>query len=136
MSRYPSYFSKDELTFYAIRSRGPGGQNVNKVSSAALLIWDFQTSKVLDRVQKSKILQKMKAQVNRDGLIFIRSDEFRDLERNKARCIEKLLKYLERAFHVDKERVATKPTFSSKRKRVEDKRHRGNLKRERGGSCP
>lgn len=120
-----------EFKFFAVRSRGPGGQNVNKVNSAAILVWDYQSSRKLNAEEKSLVSAKCKKLINKDGNIQIRSDEFRDLERNKSRCIEKLQLHLMRAFHKPAPRVASKPTRSSIKKRLDHKRRRGEVKKTR-----
>lgn len=120
-----------EVKFIAIRSRGPGGQNVNKVSSAALMLWAFEESRYVDDLQKALIRAKLGASINKENEIFLRSDEFRDLEQNKQGCLRKLEGLLARAFFKPKPRKATKPTKASKRRRLEGKKHRGDLKKER-----
>jgi len=121
----------NDVSFTAIRSSGPGGQNVNKVSSAALLIWDFKSSHLLTEHQKVLIAEKLPGLVNKEGLLHVKSMEFRDLERNKARCLEKLLEGLKKAFHKPKPRKATKPTRSSSRKRMDSKTKHGDTKKMR-----
>lgn len=121
----------DEVSFTAVRSRGPGGQNVNKVSSAALLFWNFENSSAISSEERQLIREKLTNSVNKEGEVFVRSDEFRDLERNKARCFEKLEEMLRWAFFKPKPRKATKPTKASRRKRVEGKRRRGEIKKSR-----
>ena len=123
---------RHEVFFKAVRSRGPGGQNVNKVSSAALLYWDYQYSRLLTEFQKQKLSQRLSAMINSDNQIYLRSDEFRDLEQNKSRCLEKLSDAITAALHVPKKRKPTKPTYSSKQKRHEGKKSRGEIKRLRG----
>jgi ribosome-associated protein len=120
-----------EVKFVAVRSRGPGGQNVNKVSSAAILLWDFNSSRGLNETQRHLARQKLQSSINKDGLIFLRSDEFRDLERNKGRCLEKLQALLTAAFHVPKYRRATKPSRSSKIRKQESKSRRSDIKKNR-----
>ncbi|MEQ1665272.1 MAG: alternative ribosome rescue aminoacyl-tRNA hydrolase ArfB [Bdellovibrionales bacterium] len=120
-----------ELQFTAIRSRGPGGQNVNKVNSAALMQWDFMLSHSLTEEQKNLINEKLYNYINADEIFYIRSDEFRDLERNQSRCIEKLEQLLRFAFFKPKPRKKTKPTKSSKRKRLDNKKQRGDIKKSR-----
>ena len=122
---------ESEVKFVAVRSRGPGGQNVNKVSSAAILLWDFGHSNSLSAFQKEKVSAKLQSSINKENQIFLRSDEFRDLEKNKARCLEKLESLLEAAFHVPKARKATRPTRSSKVKKREYKSHRSDIKKNR-----
>ena len=120
-----------EISFSAVRSRGPGGQNVNKVSSAAQLKWDFMLSEFLTEHQKNLINEKLYNYINKNEELYLRSDEFRDLERNKARCLEKLGELLKKAFHKPKTRKKTKPTKASKKKRLDAKRQRGETKRNR-----
>lgn len=120
-----------EIHFSAVRSRGPGGQNVNKVSSAAQLNWEFMLSPSLSEEQKNRIHEKLYNYINRQGILYLRSDEFRDLERNKARCLEKLEKLLKRAFHIPKRRKKTRPTKASKQKRIDTKKQRGEVKQTR-----
>lgn len=119
-----------DIYFKAMRSRGPGGQNVNKVNSAAMMIWKFQSSSYSDE-KKELIRTKLSEQINKDGEFYIRSDEFRDLERNKERCLEKLRLLLKKAFHIPKTRRKTKPTFSSVNKRIDSKKNRGDIKKGR-----
>lgn len=118
-----------EFEFSAVRSRGPGGQNVNKVSSAAQLFWSFEDSSELTLEQKALIHLHLKNFINRENQIYLRSDEFRDLERNKARCLEKLQFLLNKAFFKPKTRKKTKPSKAAKIKRTESKRRRGETKK-------
>ena len=120
---------RPEVFFKAVRSRGPGGQNVNRVSSAAILFWDYRHSVLLSREQKELVQQKMASLINSEGLVYLRSDEFRDLERNKSRCLEKLAQLVAQALHVPKKRKATKPTRASKQRRRESKAIRGETKK-------
>jgi ribosome-associated protein len=122
---------KNEFVFVAVRSRGPGGQNVNKVSSAAILLWDFNASRFLTGEQKGLIWNKLGGQINKEGQLYLRSDEFRDLEKNKNRCIEKLENLLSSAFFKPKKRRPTKPSKSSKKRRLESKTRHGETKRSR-----
>lgn len=121
-----------EVVFQAVRSRGPGGQNVNKVSSAALLTWDFMYSLLLNDEQKARLAGKLQSIINSEHQIFIRSDEFRDLERNKVRCLEKLAERVREALFVPKKRKRTKPTRASKERKLEHKKRRSQTKKWRG----
>lgn len=118
-----------ELNLTAIRSRGPGGQNVNKVSSAAALFWDFQKSAGLTDEEKETIRQKLANIINKEGFLYLRSDELRDLERNKQRCREKLQVYLIQALHKKKKRKPTRPTKASKERKLQAKSRRSEIKK-------
>lgn len=120
-----------EIEFTAVRSRGPGGQNVNKVSSAAFLTWDYRFSQGLNEEQKHLIYTKLQNHLNKEGQLYLRSDEFRDLGMNKSRGIEKLKVLLEQAFYKPKKRKATKPTRASKEKKRQQKSRRSEIKKNR-----
>ncbi len=122
---------KNEVKFVAVRSRGPGGQNVNKVSSAAVLYWSYTFSPALTDAQKYLIRTKLESVINKEEQVFVRSDEFRDLVRNKDRCLEKLRGLLTSAFHKPKKRKATRPTRASKERKLDGKSHRGDIKKSR-----
>lgn len=122
---------RNEVTLVAVRSRGPGGQNVNKVSSAAQLFWNFLLSAGLSEGEKAIIQSKLSNLINNENQIYLRADEFRDLERNRARTLEKLEMLLEKALHKPKARKATKPTYSSKLKKRETKARRSDVKQGR-----
>lgn len=127
----PEHFRR-EVLFKAVRSRGPGGQNVNKVSSAAQMTWAFEHSLLLNEQQKYRVREKLHNLITGEGVLMLRSDEFRDLERNKARCLEKLAAFVASALHVPKKRKATKPTRSSQVRRRDEKSKRGEVKKMRG----
>lgn len=120
---------RGEVEFKAVRSRGPGGQNVNKVSSAAVMYWAFEHTALLREDQVARVRQKLANIINAEGYLYLRSDEFRDLERNKSRCLEKLVALVADALYVAKKRRATKPTKGSKRRNRESKSRRSETKR-------
>lgn len=122
---------ESEVEFTAVRSRGPGGQNVNKVSSAAQAIWNFEDSLLLNFEEKYFVRSKLSSFINKEHQLFVRSDEYRDLPQNKARCIEKILALLEKAFHKDKVRKATKATRASKARKRDTKTKRAEVKKGR-----
>ena len=119
-----------DLTFKASRSRGPGGQNVNKVNSAALMVWSFETANIPEET-KEILRLKLADTINKSGEVYVRSDEFRDLERNKERCIQKLELLIKKALFKPKPRKKTRPTFSSVNKRITTKKNRGETKKNR-----
>jgi ribosome-associated protein len=120
---------KSEVYFTAVRSRGPGGQNVNRTSSAAILHWDINFSGLFNEDQRRLIKSKLASFLNSEDQIYLRSDEFRNLEQNKSRCLDKLVELLKQALKKPKKRIATKPTRSSKEKRIAGKKHRSEVKR-------
>ena len=124
----PALIAK-EVFYKATRSGGPGGQHVNKVSTAAILYWDFLNSNALDEEKKQILKEKISSYINKQNLIYIRSDEYRDLERNKEQCLIKLTELIKKALHKPKKRKKTKPSKSSQRKRVDQKVKHGTNKK-------
>lgn len=122
---------RNEIHIKAVRSRGPGGQNVNKVSSAAVLTWNLTQSNLFTQDELERLMVKLSSRINQLGEIQIRSEAFRDLPRNKEKCFEKLLSLLEGALTTPKIRKPTSPTLSSKRKRVDSKKKRSEIKQGR-----
>jgi ribosome-associated protein len=107
----------EELEFTFARSSGPGGQNVNKVNTKAVLRWKIRESRALPEAHRDRILARLATKLTTDGELVIASDRFRDQKRNKEDCIEKLVELLDRAAAVPKPRKNTKPTRSSQRKK-------------------
>lgn len=122
----------NELEFTAARSRGPGGQNVNKTNSAVQLRFNLKSSQAFTDFEYHRILEKLLPRLTNDGDLLIRSEESRDHEANRKKCLEKLDALLERCYHRDPPRKKTKPTKSSVRQRVESKRRHSDIKKNRG----
>ncbi len=121
----------NELEFSFVRSRGPGGQNVNKTNSAAQMRWHVESSNSLTAIQKLEILHKLSRHLVDGGYLIFRSDTFRDQDRNRSECIRKLHEMLEKALKKEKKRVASKPTRSSIRKRLDSKKKSAETKQNR-----
>lgn len=119
---------RQESLIIAVRSRGPGGQNVNKVSSACQIFWNIDDSNALSIEQKSIIHDKLTNFINNEGQFHLRSDEFRDFGRNRERCFEKLENLVRQALHRPKPRKKTKPTKASRVRRQKSKRLRSETK--------
>ncbi|WP_374073367.1 alternative ribosome rescue aminoacyl-tRNA hydrolase ArfB [Bdellovibrio bacteriovorus] len=117
-----------ELDFTYARSRGPGGQNVNRTNSAAILRWNLWQSQALNQDLKERLAIKLQTKLTAEGDLIIRSEVHRDQDQNRSECIRKLHEMLNKALFVPKKRVATKPTRSSQRKRVDTKKRHAEIK--------
>ena len=122
-----------ELTISFIRSSGPGGQNVNKVSSAAQLRFDLRNSPSLPEPVKARAARLAGSRLTTDGVIVITADRFRVQPQNRDDAIDRLLELLRQAAVPPKPRRATRPTLASKTRRLDSKVKRGGIKRLRSG---
>lgn len=111
-----------ELEWSYARSGGPGGQNVNKVSSKAVLRWNLAASTSVAEEVKSRIQTQFPSKVTATGFVVIASQQFRDQERNRQACVEKLEAMIVQASKVPKARLKTKPSQAAKQRRLEAKK--------------
>lgn len=127
------YFSVpiDEVEISAIRAQGAGGQNVNKVSNAVHLRFDIAASSLPDDV-RTRLLQLGDHRISKDGVIIIKAQKFRSLEKNRAEAIRRLEELINRVAVPPKARRATRPTRASISRRLESKARRGSVKAMRG----
>jgi ribosome-associated protein len=110
-----------ELQFTYSRSSGAGGQHINKTNTKATLEWDPRSSSVLNAVELERFLRIFYSKITADGRVQISSQRFREQGANARDCIEKLVEMIKTAKQKPKKRIATKPTRSSQRRRLETK---------------
>jgi ribosome-associated protein len=124
----------NEFVFSASRSGGPGGQNVNKVSTKVELRFNLLLSPSFTEKEKEILFRKLKNKINKEGELLIISQSERSQLLNKQVVIEKFFILISKALSIPKFRKATKPTFTSKLKRLEEKKNRGSIKKLRKDS--
>src|SRR5688572_5463780 len=122
---------EDEISFQASRSGGPGGQNVNKVSSRVTLRFDLEGSRVLSAEQRARIHRKLAGRINKDGLLQVTSQRTRSQEMNRSDAIERFAELLREALRQRTPRIKTAATASSKEERIKEKKRRTQIKVER-----
>ena len=120
-----------DITF--VRASGPGGQNVNKLSTAAQLRYDTRRLALPDEAA-ARLVRLAGQRMTKDGVIVIHAQRFRTQERNRSDAIERLLELLREAMVRPTPRRATRPTFASKQRRLEGKKRRSDIKSRRGSA--
>ena len=129
-------FNTDELvkefTFRTSRSGGKGGQNVNKVSTKVELLWDFNLSTVFSEQEKSKIAIRLANRISNDEIFHVVAEEERTQLRNKEIAIKKAVKLIGESLKEAVKRKPSKPTYSSVKKRLDQKRRLSLKKINRG----
>jgi ribosome-associated protein len=120
-----------EFLFSASRSGGPGGQNVNKVSTKVTLRFNIAASALLSEEEKNILLNKLSNRINLEGELILDSQTERSQLKNKEKVMEKFYQLLTKALTPKKKRIRTSPTLASKEKRLEGKRLKSQVKESR-----
>src|SRR5712692_9500030 len=121
----------DEFEWMFVRSGGPGGQNVNKVASKAVLRWNLAASSSLPDPVKARFRSQQRNRITADGDLIVTSQRYRDQERNKEDCLEKLRHMILQATLIPKPRKPSKPGRAARERRLQVKRHRSDIKKSR-----
>ncbi|HDQ46341.1 MAG TPA: aminoacyl-tRNA hydrolase [bacterium] len=123
---------ESELSFEFIRSSGPGGQNVNKVATAAQLRFDVPHSKSLPAEVKARLITLAGNRLTKEGCLLIRAQRYRTQEQNRQDALARLATLIRKAAVRPKHRIPTRPTRRSEERRLDAKRRRGRIKAGRG----
>ncbi len=127
MSKIP----ESELSFTYIHADGPGGQNVNKVSSAVQLRFDVIKSPSLPEDAKERLVKLAGKRMTRDGILVIQARRFREQEKNREDAISRFQSLVEKALKPPRSRKKTLPTKASQERRLKQKKHKSEIKRMR-----
>jgi len=126
----PIFLNESEVEFVAIRAQGAGGQNVNKVSNAIHLRFNIGASSLPEEI-KARLLQLRDQRISAEGVVVIKAQAHRSLERNRFDALARLRELIALAAHVPTIRRPTRPTRGSQKRRIEGKLRRGQVKLQR-----
>lgn len=121
----------EEFIFSASRSSGPGGQNVNKVSTKVELRFSVINTLIFSENEKALILKKLRNKINKEGELLLVSQDGRSQAENKNLVTEKFYDLIAKALTIPVKRIPTKPSYSSRLKRLDEKKIRSDVKRQR-----
>ncbi|PYD49116.1 alternative ribosome rescue aminoacyl-tRNA hydrolase ArfB [Novacetimonas pomaceti] len=122
----------DDIVVTYIHASGPGGQNVNKVATAAQIRFDAARCATLTSRLRARLRLLAGSRMTRDGVVILTAQRFRSQSRNREDAIERLLDLLRQAAHVPTRRIATRPSRTQRRRRMDDKSRRARIKQGRG----
>jgi ribosome-associated protein len=120
-----------EIKFDFVRASGPGGQNVNKVASAVQLRFDVIGNRSLPEDVKARLKRLAGKRISAEGILVIQASRFKSQDKNRQDSVDRLVSLLRQAAEKPKKRVKTRPSRRAKERRLETKRHRSRLKRDR-----
>ena len=129
------HIPENEVDISAVRARGPGGQSVNKVSSAVHLRFDILSSSLPD-YYKTRLLKLRDARINKNGVIVIKAQQSRSQQQNRETALMRLVELIQSVKTKPKQRIPTEPTKASQKKRLDKKTERGQLKQLRRKIIP
>ena len=126
----------DELEFRMGTSSGPGGQNVNRVRTRVSVYFNVASSKSLSEAQRERIFHHLARRISKEGVLRVRSQRHRTQQMNRATAEQRLGELLADALHVPRPRKKTKSPAQARERRLEEKKRRSRLKRDRSGLRP
>ena len=129
----PIAIDDDELIERFVRASGPGGQKVNKVSTAVELRFDVASSPSLPEAVRARLLARRDRRMTDAGVLVLNAQRFRTQERNREDARQRLAHFIETGLHAPKPRIATKPSRGAKERRLGEKRGRATIKQGRSG---
>ena len=121
----------DEVKFYFIKASGPGGQNVNKVSTAVQLRFDVKNSPAFSDDVRNRLIRLAGRRIAEQGILIIEAKHFRSQKQNRKNAINRLIKLIQKASEKPKIRIKTKASLASKKRILEAKKHRAKIKKMR-----
>jgi len=123
---------KQELVYKAVRSGGAGGQHVNKVSTKVQLSFDLENSEAFSEEEKVRLLDKLKSQLSKNGVLQMSADESRSQLKNRTIVTKRFFELIKESLKVPKKRKATKPSKAAVEKRLKEKKKASEKKANRG----